>query len=129
MDWLANLPPVPTSQPVPLPARPAMPSSSTAAPAVQARQQQEDKICVVCMDAEAVAGVLHKVGELELSPVLCCLRHILPIPHTPRLFPLQQETVHKCLCKECAQELKDNNVRLCPMCREQIEAFIMHVYG
>lgn len=85
--WWQDLPPGPTSRPLP-----------AAGAAQEPRGDEEDNLCVICMDSEATAGVLHG------------------------------ETVHKCLCRPCAQGLKDANTRNCPMCREPIEAFIMHVY-
>ena len=41
---------------------------------------------------------------------------------------LHGESVHKCLCRECATHLKESNVQHCPMCREPIQAFIMRVF-
>ena len=58
----------------------------------------DSALCVFCMDAPATAGLLHG------------------------------ESVHKCLCRECATHLKESNVQHCPMCREPIQAFIMRVF-
>ncbi|KAL4436738.1 hypothetical protein ABPG75_003877 [Micractinium tetrahymenae] len=54
--------------------------------------------CVVCLDAPATAGVLHG------------------------------DSVHKCLCKDCAAMLKADKIENCPMCREKVDAYIMRVF-
>lgn len=94
--WWEDLPPPPTDRiPANFTVQPAPPAPQ--APP-QAPQPDDDSLCIICMDAEAVAGVLHG------------------------------ESVHKCLCKECAQTLKDARTQNCPMCRERIDGFVMHVY-
>lgn len=63
-----------------------------------ANEEDEAGHCVICLAAPATAGFLHG------------------------------ESVHKCCCRECAQDLKKARVPTCPMCREPIDHVIFNFY-
>ena len=54
--------------------------------------------CAVCLDGEATAGVVHG------------------------------DSMHKCLCHDCAVELKARQTGNCPICREPIDSYIMQIF-
>ncbi|KAL6781380.1 hypothetical protein ACKKBG_A10915 [Auxenochlorella protothecoides x Auxenochlorella symbiontica] len=105
-EWWSAFPPVPPFV-SPGPAAPAAtaaasasdaPRPPVASPGAGGGDSEDDGICVVCLEAPATAGFLHG------------------------------DSVHRCCCRSCAQHLKDQNVRNCPMCREPIQSYIMNVY-
>ncbi|KAI3426006.1 hypothetical protein D9Q98_007974 [Chlorella vulgaris] len=95
-----------TAVPALSPSRSSSESSKMAAAAAQAGPQaqagkapagegvDDSALCVICMSEPATAGVLHG------------------------------QSVHRCLCRDCTQLLKDSKKELCPMCREPVEAYI-----
>ncbi|KAL3161075.1 hypothetical protein ABBQ38_009458 [Trebouxia sp. C0009 RCD-2024] len=60
--------------------------------------EDDNESCVVCMSAAVNAGFLHG------------------------------SSVHKCVCRECAQAVWDSGRRSCPVCRENIQQVIMNFY-
>ncbi|KAK9909290.1 hypothetical protein WJX75_000074 [Coccomyxa subellipsoidea] len=59
----------------------------------------DDGLCVVCMEHPCEAGFLHG------------------------------DSVHKCCCRECAKAIKQSSkTPLCPLCRQPIDSFIMNFY-
>lgn len=58
----------------------------------------DEETCVICLSAPQEAGFLHG------------------------------STVHRCCCRDCAKQLHESGVNLCPMCREPIDQVIMAVY-
>ncbi|EIE20917.1 hypothetical protein COCSUDRAFT_54275 [Coccomyxa subellipsoidea C-169] len=92
------------------PAAPSAPVAAEPPPTKQNGKQPEaaaqhtdfdddDGMCVVCMEHPCEAGFLHG------------------------------ESVHKCCCRECARAIKQSQkTPLCPMCRAPIDGFIMNFY-
>ncbi|CAL8467857.1 g7395 [Coccomyxa elongata] len=101
----------PAQQPA-APSAPAVPSAPILADASPSKHNgkqpetalhtdfdDEDGMCVVCMEHPCEAGFLHG------------------------------ESVHKCCCRECARTIKQSQkTPLCPMCRSPIDGFIMNFY-
>jgi hypothetical protein len=97
--WWEGTPALPPSRPASEPGDASAAAAAAAAAATKPTDSSDDSaFCVVCLDNPSTAGVLHG------------------------------DSVHKCLCKECAAMLKESKVDKCPMCREPIEAFIMRVF-
>ena len=90
----------------PLPPQPPAPAASAPLPAAQSSgdggssaaagapgSDDDGGMCVVCMDEPATAGLLHG------------------------------DTVHRCVCHECARRLMANR-RACPLCNARIDMVV-----
>lgn len=70
----------------------------TKASSVPDDSDDDDKMCVVCLSAPREAGFVHGAS------------------------------VHRCVCKECANELMQQEQKNCPMCRQKIDTVITGFY-
>lgn len=104
-EGIPSAPPLPEpySQPIlptpaPAPAEPETKEKPVAAAAVIHEDIDDDDACVVCMSAPKEAGFVHG------------------------------DSVHRCVCKECAAEVMRQEPRCCPICRQRIDTVLTGFY-
>lgn len=93
----------PPVQPVPTPAQQKVEEKPATVPAVadngiDDEDDDDDDTCVICLAAPKEAGFVHG------------------------------DSVHRCVCKECAAEVMQQEPRSCPICRQKIETVLTGFY-
>ena len=99
-----------------------------------AAASSEDNLCVICNDADAVAGFVHGATLHRCT----CWQHILinvdvdtPL-HATMVIAAPRDIVCwlcRCVCKDCAELYnRAGGPTTCPMCRATIDQVVLSIY-